>query len=239
MKKSTIALITVGGVALAGTAGYLLLSDDKPKNKLPKAPRPPRTDGEPQESEDGSKTRRWLNPSPDDALWSDLAQSTALLSPNAQWRFALPEGSANEWPAGTSVTMRVDSVDGIVSAETISTAAGFNLISRLGPSVSLNRDTGVLQIYTGDYSGRVDLSAGKFELSAWVLSSEAFETKAKSGLSRHIIDKRVDGVWQAMAYAIADDGSFIASDSGEFLTKDEAVAWADQWLDEQIGAAVA
>ncbi len=72
--------------------------------------------------------------------------------------------------------MRMDTVDGMAVAEVIATSVGFNLISRLGPSVSYNRESGILQIYAGGYVGRIEVEAGGVSLSAWVLTDKAQET---------------------------------------------------------------
>ena len=248
MKTSTAVALVVGTVAVAGIAVVGFSAKASPKKKLPTAKKPPRIPKAPQggapkvedpKVEDPKvegpkvgrpKVRRPIAPDPQEAQWSELEQSVALLSPDAQWRFAVPERRAGAFLPGQTVYVRIDTTDGLVTLETEATSTGFNLVSRLGPTVTYNRDSGVLQIYAGGYAGRVLLQAGDLLLSAWVLSPQARMTKGADGRSMHVIDERVDGVWQAHAFAIDSDGQLIANDSGEFLEETAAQGWADTWL---------
>lgn len=238
MKKSTKVALILGGVAVASVAAVSLTANASSKNKLPKS-KPPRTNGggEAEETADGTKVRRPVAPKPEEAQWADLEQSVAIIGQDAQWRFALPESRADLFAPGETVTLRIDTANGLMPSETVATEAGFNIITRTGPTVTFNRDSGVLQIYPANYAGRLLLRAGDLELAAWVLSPKAKVTMAKVGWSKHIVDQRVDGVWQVHAFAIDDDGNLLANESGEFLDQAAAISWADTWIDENGRAA--
>ncbi len=213
------------------------------KNKLPgagKAPRVPahggaRTPGG--ETVAGQKVRRPVMPDPREASWSELEDTVALLSADAQWRFAVPEERAGVFPEGEVVTMRIDTLEGMAVAEARPTAVGFNLISRIGPSVTFNRESGILQVYAGGYTGRVEIEAAGVSLSAWVLSDQALETLGSDQRSKHLVDERVDGVWQVHAFLVDEAGSAVMHESGEFLDQAAALLWADHWLEGQLEAA--
>ncbi len=214
-----------------------------PVNKLPRASKPPRQP--PGQSvapagEDAAAdtvVRRPVMPDPREASWSELEDTVALLSPDAQWRFAVPEARAGIFPEGERVMMRMDTVDGMSTAEVTATSVGFNLISRLGPSVSYNRESGILQIYAGGYVGRIEVEAGGVSLSAWVLTDKAQETLGHDQRSRHLVDERVDGVWQVHAFLVDEAGSAAAHEFGEFLDQGSALLWGDGWLAGQMEAA--
>ncbi len=218
-----------------------------PVNKLPCASKPPRQP--PDQSghapvvpeAEGVVTdpvvRRPVMPDPREASWSELEDTVALLSPDAQWRFAVPEARAGIFPEGERVMMRMDTVDGMSTAEVTATSVGFNLISRLGPSVSYNRESGILQIYAGGYVGRIEVEAGGVSLSAWVLTDRAQETLGRDQRSRHLVDERVDGVWQVHAFLVDEAGSAAAHEFGEFLDQGSALLWGDDWLAGRMEAA--
>ncbi len=236
MKTSTAVVLAVGSVAVAGIAFVGLSAKASPKKKFPTPSKPPRIPKAPKEPEpkvEEPKVRRPVAPDPQEAQWSALEESVALLSPDSQWRFAVPESRAGAFLPGGTVYVRIDTVDGLVTLESSVAATGFNVISRLGPTVTYNRESGVLQIYPGGYAGRILIQAGDVSLSAWVLSPKARMTRGLDRRSMHVIDERVDGVWQAHAFAIDAEGQLVAHDSGEFLEEAEAVAWADGWLDTQ------
>ena len=81
---------------------------EAPVNKLPRASKPPRQ--APDQSghapvvpagEDvvaDPVVRRPVMPDPREASWSELEDTVALLSPDAQWRFAVPEARAGIFP---------------------------------------------------------------------------------------------------------------------------------------------
>ena len=265
MKTSTAVALVVGAAAVTGIAvwGFSAKAATPKTPKLPKPSKPPKSRASPRRTSpklqppeaqsklprqpasgdrsengaDGGKVRRPVMPDPREASWSELEDTVALLSSDAQWKFAVPEERAGIFPEGETVTVRMDTEDVMVASQATATSVGFNLISRLGPSVSYNRESGVLQIYAGGYAGRIELEAGGVSLSAWVLSDNARMTLGEDGRSRHLIDERVDGVWQAHAFVVGEDGSSLAHEFGEFLSRDEATGWADAWLDEQQEAA--
>ena len=265
VKTSTVVALVVGAVAVTGIAAWGLsakaATPKKPKPPKPskppksrtsprrtspklqppeaenKLPRQPASGDGPENGADGGKVRRPVMPDPREASWSELEDTVALLSSDAQWKFAVPEERAGIFPEGETVTLRMDTADGMVASQATATSVGFNLISRLGPSVSYNRESGVLQIYAGGYAGRIEIEAVGVSLSAWVLSEHARMTLGDDRRSRHLIDERVDGVWQAHAFVVGEDGSSLAHEFGEFLSREEAVDWADAWLDEQQEAA--
>ena len=193
----------------------------------PARPQPPA----PSDTVRGRAVRRSVMPDPREASWSELEDTVALLSPDAQWRFAVPEARAGAFPEGQVVLMRMDTVNGIATSETTATSVGFTMISRLGPSISFNRESGILQIYAGGYVGRIEIEAGDLSLSAWVLSEDALETVGPDGRSKHLVDRRVDGVWQVHAFVVDETGAAIAHDFAEFLAQDAAMAWADAQLE--------
>ena len=252
MKTSTAVVLALGSAAVAGIAMVSLSAKASPRKlpapgkppRLPRAPKgdangngdaaaDPKASGGDPDVVGGHKVRRPVAPNPREAQWADLEESVALLSTDAQWRFAVPEDRAGAFADGVQVLMRVDTPDGLAAAETTASATGFNLISRVGPSVSLNRDAGVLQIYTGGYTGRVLLEAGDVMLTAWVLSPEAKITAGTTPGMVHIIDQRVDGVWQVYAFSVDEAGMANGSESGEFLEEAAALAWADAWLEQE------
>lgn len=213
------------------------------KNKLPSAGKPPRVPAHGGASTPGGgtvagqKVRRPVMPDPREASWSELEDTVALLNADAQWRFAVPEERAGIFPEGEAVTMRIDTLEGMAVAEASPTSVGFNLISRIGPSVTFNRESGILQIYAGGYTGRVEIEAAGVSLSAWVLSDQALETLGSDQRSKHLVDERVDGVWQVHAFLVDEAGSAVAHESGEFLDQAAALLWADHWLEGQLAAA--
>ena len=257
MKTSTVVALVVGAAAVTGIAvwGFSAKAAAPKRPKLPRAPKsnasgggssadqePETTNKLPQQPSsgaqvDGGRVRHPVVPDPREASWSELEDTVALLSPNAQWRFAVPEERAGVFPEGEVITLRMDSAEGMVAAQTTATSVGFNLISRVGPSISFNRESGILQIYAGGYVGRLEIDAGGLSLSAWVLSENARMTLGADQRSRHLIDQRVDGVWQAHAFIVDEDGTSTAHEFGEFLSPDAAYRWADAWLDEQLEAA--
>jgi len=218
-----------------------------PVNKLPRAGKPPREATHPsghapavptvEDAAADPVVRRPVMPDPREASWSELEDTVALLSPDAQWRFAVPEERAGVFPEGERVMLRMDTVDGMVTAEVTATSVGFNLISRLGPSVSYNRESGILQIYAGGYVGRIEIDAGGVSLSAWVLTDKAQETLGRDRRSRHLVDERIDGVWQVHAFLVDGAGSAAAHEFGEFLDQASALLWGDHWLEGQMEAA--
>ncbi len=213
------------------------------RDRLPGASKPPRVPGqEPvvpaaEGAVTGPGVRRPVMPDPREASWSELEDTIALLSPDAQWRFAVPEERAGIFPEGERVTLRMDTVDGMVATEATATAVGFNLISRLGPSVSYNRESGILQIYAGGYVGRIEIEASGVSLSAWVLTDKAQETLGRDGRSKHLVDERVDGIWQVHAFLVDGAGSATAHEFGEFFDQGSALLWGDSWLEGQLEAA--
>jgi len=260
MKTSTAVALVVGAAAVTGIAvwGFSAKAAAPKQPKQPKPSKPPKSRLPPRRTspkrgqaseaesklpvkppsnetvvEGGGKVRRPVMPDPREASWSELEDTVALLSRDALWKFAVPESRAGVFPEGEVVTLRMDTKDGMVASEATATSVGFNLISRLGPSVSYNRESGVLQIFAGGYAGRIELEAGGVSLSAWVLSENARVTLGDDGRSRHLLDERVDGVWQVHAFLVDEDGSSLAHEFGEFLSRDEALGWADTWLDEQ------
>lgn len=220
---------------------------EAPVNKLPRAGKPPRQAPHPsgnvpavpavEDAVADPVVRRPVMPDPREASWSELEDTIALLSPDAQWRFAVPEARAGIFPEGERVMLRMDTVDGVAVAEVITTSVGFNLISRLGPSVSYNRESGILQIYAGGYVGRIEIEAGGVSLSAWVLTEKAQETLGRDRRSKHLVDERVDGVWQVHAFLVDEAGSAVAHEFGEFLDQGSALLWGDDWLAGQMEAA--
>ena len=250
MKTSTAVALVVGAAAVTGIAVWSFSAKAETPKRPPKSPKPRRTspkvvapttttDKLPQPSDsqvDAGRVRRPVMPDPREASWSELEDTVALLSPNAQWRFAVPEERAGAFPEGEVVTLRMDTVDGMVASQATVTAVGFNLISRLGPSVSFNRESGILQIYAGGYTGRIEIDAGGLSLSAWVLSDSARMTLGPDQRSKHLVDERVDGVWQAHVFLVDEDGSSLAHEFGEFLDRDAAMRWADAWLEGQVAA---
>lgn len=259
MKTSTAVALAVGVAAMTGIAVWgfsARAATAKPKqpkpSKPPKLRAPSRGGAEeipvpeatgklprrsPPREPKGEKVRRPVMPDPREASWSELEDTVALLSSDAQWRFAVPEARAGIFPEGEAITLRMDTRDGMVASEVTATSVGFHLISRLGPSVSYNRESGTLQIYAGGYTGRIEIEASGVSLSAWVLSDRAKMTLGLDQRSKHLIDERIDGVWQVHAFVLGEDGSSLAHEFGEFVGRDEALRWADAWIDEKREAA--
>ncbi len=220
-------------VAPGGLPENKLHGASKRPQQIPQVPGVPAGD----DAATSPVVRRPVLPDPREASWSELEDTVALLSSDAQWRFAVPEARAGIFPEGERVMMRMDTVDGMAVAEVAATSVGFNLISRLGPSVSYNRESGILQIYAGGYVGRIEVEAGGVSLSAWVLTDKAQETLGRDRRSKHLVDERVDGVWQVHAFLVDEAGSAVAHEFGEFLDQASALQWGDQWLEGQMEAA--
>jgi len=229
MKASTTVALVVGTVAVVGITAYAF-SAKAAKPKTPKQPKGGKMPTSPQvpvvPPESPVNKLPGASEPPGQAPVVPAVEDTAM-DPVVR-RPVMPDPREASWS---------ELEDTVALLSVTATSVGFNLISRLGPSVSYNRESGILQIYAGGYVGRIEVEAGGVSLSAWVLTDKAQETLGRDLRSKHLVDERVDGVWQVHAFLVDEAGSAVAHDFGEFLDQGSALLWGDDWLAEQMEAA--
>jgi len=214
-------LIGAGVLAAAGAGAYALNASAKEGKSEPK----------------GTKVRRPVQPDPQDASWKKL-KGMAVLSTGSQWRFAVPDSAKKMFTMGNLVSLGLVGSEGPFVAEAETLETGFNLIPRVGPTVSYSNESGVLTIFSANYHGPFTIEASGSQLHGWILSPDGEDGSSKAemterGHSWHIVDVDMRGQWAMHAEARDAAGKLVARTSGYFDSKELAQAAGDKFIDER------